>query len=312
MKTDRLVSIIMVLLQRRKISAARLAEMFEVSVRTIYRDLEAIERAGVPIVTYPGAGGGVGIMEQYKVDKSLFTTDEVAALLAGLGSIHATLPQGRLTSAMAKVRGMVPPEHLQELECRAGQVEIDLTPWQGNSRIGPLLDLLRQAVEQHRLVAFSYLDRQGNATQRQVEPHRLVLKGMEWYLRGWCQSRRDFRVFKLGRMRGAEMREQTFLPRPLPPEPMGSGDWGEREIPVTLRVTKEGLEFWQELFDVEWEPAADGRSQFTFAFVEAEWCYRWLLQMGPHCEVMAPEHIRLEVARRLREAAAQYESGGRA
>lgn len=306
MKTDRLVSIIMVLLQRRKISAAQLAQMFEVSTRTIYRDLEAIGQAGIPIVTYPGAGGGVGIVEQYKVDKSLFTTDEVAALLTGLGSIHVTLPEGRLTNAMAKVRGMVPPDQLEELECQASQVEIDLTPWQSNTRIGPLLDSLRRAIQQRQVVCFHYLDRYGKASQRQVEPLRLALKGMDWYLRGWCRGRQAFRPFKLGRMRELTLLEQTFPPRVLPAEPLGSGEWNEREIPVTVRVTREGLEFWQEFFDVAWEPV-DGRCQFTFPFVDAEWCYRWVLQMGPHCEVMEPEHIRREVARRLQEAAAQYE-----
>ena len=89
MKIDRLVSIIMILLERKKISASELAEMFEVTPRTIYRDIEAISLAGVPIVTYPGVNGGIGIMDEYKIDKKIFTKSDVETLLIGLSSMSS-------------------------------------------------------------------------------------------------------------------------------------------------------------------------------------------------------------------------------
>lgn len=110
MKIARLIFIIMILLQRKKISATQLAEMFEVSTRTIYRDIEAINLAGIPIITYPGANGGIGIMEQYKIDKKLFTISDIAALLMSLGSISRALTSDDMMSTLAKVKSLIPDE----------------------------------------------------------------------------------------------------------------------------------------------------------------------------------------------------------
>ena len=103
LKIDRLISIIMILLQRKKISATKLAEMFEVSARTIYRDIETINTAGIPIITYPGVNGGIGIMEEYKIDKKLFTTSDISALLMSLGSISRAITYDEIISTIAKV-----------------------------------------------------------------------------------------------------------------------------------------------------------------------------------------------------------------
>ena len=111
MKIDRLVSIIIILLERKKISASELAEMFEVTPRTIYRDIEAISLAGIPIVTYPGVNGGIGIMDEYKIDKKIFTKSDVETLLIGLSSMSSAFSKGEIKYTLAKIKGLFPEEH---------------------------------------------------------------------------------------------------------------------------------------------------------------------------------------------------------
>ena len=119
MKMDRLVAIVMLLLERRRVNAKSLAGMFEVSLRTIYRDLETINRAGVPIVSSPGNGGGFSLMEGYAVERKIFTDRDIAALLMGLGSIAAMSgPEG--TYARAKIMSLLPEDRAREVALKSG------------------------------------------------------------------------------------------------------------------------------------------------------------------------------------------------
>ncbi len=162
-------------------SAPELAEMFEVKLRTIYRDIETINQAGIPIVTYRGSNGGFGIMEQYKIDKKLFTLSDITALLIGLGSIHSTMSSEELLNTMAKVKGMIPPEQIKDIELMSNQIVIDHTPWHGNEALKSHVDSIKTAITKNRFISFHYFDRLGNKSQRKIEPYRLVLKNSNWY-----------------------------------------------------------------------------------------------------------------------------------
>ena len=128
MKIDRLVSIIMILLEKERISAQELAKMFEVSTRTIYRDIEAISMAGIPVLATSGSGGGIEIMKDYKVDKKIFSTDDLSALLMGLSNISGMVRGSEVANALAKVKSFIPSEKAKSIELKASQIYIDLTP----------------------------------------------------------------------------------------------------------------------------------------------------------------------------------------
>jgi predicted DNA-binding transcriptional regulator YafY len=184
MKIDRLISIIMVLLERKKISATKLAEMFEVTPRTIYRDIETITLAGIPIITYPGVNGGIGIIEEYKIDKKLFTTSDITTLLIGLASIPSELSSGEIVNTLAKVKGLIPAEQISDIELKSNQITIDLTPWAGNKNLQPNLEEIKRALNEKKLLSFKYSDHTGNKSIRKVEAYQLVLKGTNL----WKQS----------------------------------------------------------------------------------------------------------------------------
>ncbi|NTV78570.1 MAG: YafY family transcriptional regulator, partial [Clostridiales bacterium] len=200
MKVDRLVSIIMILLDKKRIGAKELADLFEVSPRTIYRDIDAINMAGIPVFSTSGVGGGFEIMENYKIDKKVFSTTDLSAILMGLSILSNMMRGDDLVNALAKVKSFIPAGSAKEVELKANQIYIDLSPWMGNRNIQPYLELIKKGLQESKLLSFEYSDRHGNKTIRLAEPYQLVLKSIHWYFQGYCYQRKEFRLFKLSRI----------------------------------------------------------------------------------------------------------------
>lgn len=213
MKIDRLVSIIMILLEKERISAQKLAKMFEVSTRTIYRDIEAISMAGIPVLATSGSGGGIEIMKDYKVDKKIFSTDDLSALLMGLSNISGMVRGSEVANALAKVKSFIPSEKAKSIELKASQIYIDLTPWEGNASVKNALEIIKKALQENRLLIFTYIDGHGSKTSRTVEPYQLVFKSRAWYVQTFCRLKNDYRLFRLSRMTDLKILEETFTPR---------------------------------------------------------------------------------------------------
>ena len=153
MKIDRLFSIIMILLNKKRIGAYQLATMFEVSQRTIYRDVETINRAGIPIRSTSGVGGGFEIMPEYKLDAKVFSTADLSAILMGLSSLSTKVRGDEVVNTLAK-----------DITVNTDQLSIDLRPWMGNRNLQPYLEVIKTALQQCKLLSFAYADRYGNRT----------------------------------------------------------------------------------------------------------------------------------------------------
>lgn len=208
MKMDRLIGILSLLLQREQVTAPELAEQFEVSRRTIQRDIEALCRAGIPITTAQGAGGGISIMEGYRVDRTVLTAPEMQAILAGLRSLDSVSGTRRYAQLMEKLSA-----GNSTLISGGNHMLIDLSSWYKSS-LAPKIGAIQNAMEQHHLVHFTY-DAPKGTSVRSVEPYYLVFHWSTWYLWGWCQTRQDFRLFKLNRMTDLSTGD-PFSPRPAP------------------------------------------------------------------------------------------------
>ena len=216
MKLDRLIGILSILLQREKVTAPELAARFEVSRRTIQRDVEALCRAGIPIATAQGAGGGISILEGYRVDRTLLTAPEMQAILAGLRSLDSVSGTRRYAQLMEKLcagAGTLVPGSADLL--------IDLSSWYKDS-LAPKIELIQDAIRRRRTVRFCYFSPKGES-RRTVEPCYLVFHWSAWYLWGRCRTREDYRLFKLNRMTGLSAGE-PFEPRsaPLPDSVSGT------------------------------------------------------------------------------------------
>ena len=308
MKLQRLIAILTVLLQKDRVSATALAEKFEVSVRTIYRDMEALESAGIPIVTHAGVNGGISIIEQYKIDKKLFTNQDISTLLTSLYSVSGSIPEAKLNQTLEKIKGLIPREHGRAIELTSKQLYIDMTPWSNHPRISEALKQIQKSLEESRLIQFSYTPRYEETAARTAEPHQLVLKENNWYLRAFCLERRDFRTFKLRRMENISVLPQKFEPREFEDGMTDFKDWKSDKLTVVELVVDSSLRerALDYCRDEYMEDLDDGRIYIKMPFVESEMGYSVLLGMGYQCEVIAPTHIRTEVARRIALMGAVY------
>ncbi|MCI6464321.1 MAG: YafY family transcriptional regulator [Faecalicatena sp.] len=309
MKIDRLVSIIMILLDKERIGAQELAEMFEVSPRTIYRDIDAINMAGIPVRGAPGVGGGFEIMKEYKVDKKVFSTADLSAILMGLTSLSDMIRGEELVNALAKVKSFIPVERAKDIELKVNQICIDLSPWMGNSNMQPYLEIIISALQDHKLLSFEYIAHHGNKTTRIVEPYQLVLKSSHWYLQGYCHKRNDFRLFRLSRMLGLQMKAETFIPRDYQKPTLDFEDVLETmQTTVKIRIHKSIMDRVLEYCTFEhFVPDGDKHYLVQFPFIENEYHYDILFSFGTRCECLEPLHIRAEMKRRARELADLYE-----
>jgi predicted DNA-binding transcriptional regulator YafY len=308
MKIDRLVSIILLLLEKERIGAQELADKFEVSSRTIYRDIDSINMAGIPVRATSGVGGGFEIMQQYKLDKKVFSIADLSVILMGLSSLSNMVHGDELVSAFAKVKSFVPADRAKEIELLTGQITIDLTPWTGNKNVQPYLEQIKQAMQEHKLLSFSYLDRQGNRTPRVAEPYQLVLKGSQWYWQGFCHTRNDFRLFKLSRTSNLKLMEETFSPREHPkPQLDASERIAPKQIKIKLRIHKSILERVLDYCNDE-DISPDGEEHYIviYPFIENDYYYDLLLGLGDRCECLEPPRVRVEMLRRIADMAGVY------
>ncbi len=310
MKIDRLVSIIMILLDKKRIGAQELADIFEVSPRTIYRDMEAINMAGIPVRSTPGAGGGFEIMQEYKIDKKFFSSDDLSALLMGLSGLSDMIRGDELVHALAKVKSFIPADRAKEIELKANQIRIDLSPWTGSHNIQPYFEMIKSALQENKLLTFEYIAHCGNKTARSIEPYQLVLKGSHWYLQGYCRRRNDFRLFRLSRMSNLQMQEEMFTPREYQKPQLDFEDILETmQTKIKLRIHKSILDRVLDFCSYEdFLPEGDAHYIVAFPFIENEYHYDMLLSFGDKCECLEPLHIREKIKRRIHDIAAVYES----
>ncbi|HWR10669.1 MAG TPA: YafY family protein [Rectinemataceae bacterium] len=309
MKIDRLVSIIMILLDKKRISAQELAGMFEVSSRTIYRDIDSINMAGIPVRGASGVGGGFEIMEEYKIDRKVFSTADLSAILMGLSSLSNMIRGDELVNALAKVKSFIPADKAKDIELKANQIYIDLSPWMGNRNIQSYLEIIKTAVQERRLLSFDYADRYGNKTARTAEPYRLVLKGSHWYWQGYCHKRNDFRLFKLSRTSNLQIRKEFFTPREYQKPQLDFTDiLATMQTTIKIRIHKSVMDRVLDYCAYEhFSPDGDEHWIVSFPFIENEYHYNILLSFGDKCECLEPPHIRREMKRRIHDIATIYE-----
>lgn len=308
MKIDRLVSIIMTLLNKERIGAQELADMFEVSPRTIYRDIDAINMAGIPVRSIPGVGGGFEIMPEYKIDKNVFSTADLSAILTGLSGLSDMVQDDELANVLAKIKSFIPAGKVKDMEIKANQICIDFSPWSGNQNIRPYLQTIKAALEDSRLLSFVYIAHHGNKTVRTVAPYQLVLKGGHWYLYGYCHSRSDYRLFRLSRMSDLLKKQETFVPRDYPQPILDFVNITETiQTEITIRIHRSVLDRVLEYCTCDrFLPDGDAHYIVHFPFVENEYYYDILLGFGDKCECLAPSHIRAKMKQKIQNIAAIY------
>lgn len=288
MQESRLFKIIYYLLDQGHATAPELAERFEVSVRTIYRDVDALSEAGVPIYAETGRNGGIFLMNHAVLDRALLSEEEKKEILIALQTFGAA-GYADHDATLEKLSGLfhIPSDHW---------LEVDFSRWgEGGKRDGEKFALLKHAAIHHQSVKIIYVGTSGSMSERVVCPLKLMYKARAWYLKAWCRERRDFRVFKLVRIMEFELLQETFLPRDLPEE--NSTESGnihcQKEISLELRFPGEMAYRVYDEFDREQvERQENGDLLVSARMPEDEWLMGFLLSFGAQLDVISPEDLR--------------------
>lgn len=308
-KTDRLVSIIMTLLDKERIGAQELADMFEVSPRTIYRDIDTINMAGIPIHSTSGVNGGFEIMQQYKVDNKVFSSSDLSTLLMGLSSLSNVMQNKELVNVIAKIRSFIPDDKANDIELKINQIYIDLDPWTSKKNVQLHLEMIKNALQENRLLSCEYIDQHGNKTTRSIEACQLVLKNSHWYLYGYCHKSNDFRLFKLSRLSNLQLQDDFFIPRDYPKPILNfENHFIDKQIKIKIRIHKSIMDRVLEYCAYkDFSPDGDEYYIIDSPFIENDYYYNILFSFGDKCECLEPLHVRLEMKRRIRNLAHLYE-----
>ena len=300
MKIDRLIGILSILLQRDSITAPELAERFEVSRRTINRDVEALCQAGIPIVTRQGAGGGISIMEGYRMDRTVLSTADMRAILAGLQSLDSVSDTKRYAQLMEKLSAGT-----SDVVSAGQSFLIDLSSWYKDS-LAPKIQLIHGAIEAALVIGFDYLS-PGGETRREIEPYYLVFHWSNWYVWGWCGSRGDYRLFKLNRMDKLHLTGAGFEKRPTPLPDLSIQHIFPGGIQVKALFTPDCAWRLAEEFGRDcYEPQPDGRLLFQADHTDKEGLLSWLLTFGEKAELLEPTEIRRELAEKIKRMGESY------
>lgn len=301
MKIDRLIGILSILLQKEKVTAPYLAEKFEVSRRTISRDIEDICKAGIPIVTAQGQNGGISIMDGYRMDRTLLTSSDMRAILSGLRSLDSVSGTNRYRQLMDKlsVGG-------SNVLTSNSHIVIDLSSWYKTS-LAPKIELIQTAIEQKLMITFDYYGPGGESTRR-LEPYLLVFQWASWYVWGYCCERQGFRMFKLNRMPGVECTGESFAARELPEFHIEN----EKLYPNTIEVTAvfDASVKWRliEEYGIDcFRVLPDGTLLFQGGFTDKEGLFGWLFSFGSLVELKEPENLRMEFAACVKEMMNKYQ-----
>lgn len=207
MKLDRLLAITMTLLNQTRVSATELAARFEVSLRTIYRDMDSINLAGIPIVSFPGSDGGYEILPGYRLDKQILSLEDFSSICSALRGARSATDNPDIDGLLTRIGALMPGK---AKTADTYKVDLDFTPTPNDKdKLAPI----HQAIKLQQLVRFDYLDNQGTETQRTVEPMGIFLKGYVWYMYGYCLARSDYRVFRLSRVNKLADLPDTFIRR---------------------------------------------------------------------------------------------------
>ncbi|MDE5801924.1 MAG: YafY family transcriptional regulator [Lachnospiraceae bacterium] len=312
---NRRLGIVYLLMKKKTVTAAELAERYEVSVRTIYRDIEALSMIGVPVYAQKGRNGGISLTEQFVLDRMLVTEEEQKQILAALKSLDEVGARTEQDTfhKLGDFFKVQPPNW----------IAVDFSDWSGKRQ--ELFEGVRRAILETKVICFDYYGQNGTMTHRTVEPVQLLFKEYTWYLRAFCRSRNAMRLFKLLRMKRMELLPETFTPRPeVYTEDVNScgepkddksvttasdNDVILKEKAIEIHIAKsEAYRIYDRFEEDEITVLEDGSFLIKIDWIQDDWLWGMILSFGSAAEVTAPKEAREEMQRRIRKMAEVYEA----
>ena len=282
MQESRLFKMVYHLLDKGQATASELAEKFEVSVRTIYRDIDVLSGAGIPVYTETGRNGGIYLMKDFVLDKAVLSEEEKREILAALQSVNAAQDIGS-------------SEILQKLSAvfnlnSENWLEVDFSRWGNEGSDNEKFKLLKSAVIHRKNVKIRYANSYEDVRERVVQPLKLWFKAKAWYLKAFCTERQDYRVFKLNRILDLEVLDESFPDRTFPEQ---TDIQEQRYNPIMLRFPKEmAYRVYDEFDETQVKRQENGDLTVSARMPEDTWLINFLLSFGTQVEVLSPAYLK--------------------
>ncbi|MCL2807902.1 MAG: YafY family transcriptional regulator [Coriobacteriia bacterium] len=299
MKISRLLETVTLLLNREAVTARELAERFGVSMRTIYRDIEVLSLAGVPVYTNRGSNGGISLLENYTLNKALLSKEESESLLLAIKALGATsYPEA--DAIMDKLGSVFKGSKVHDW------VLVDFEGWSSKANEQDRFSTIRDAIISKRIISFDYVNAHGDTGNRSVEPDKLIFNASTWYLVAYCLKRAAHRMFRLSRIKNVQILDQHFVEREIPEHAKGSSPRAPL-VGLKLRCDEKVLSRLYDNFDGECiSKHDDGSYGLAVTVPEEEWVYGFILSLGGYAEVLAPAHVREIIKVRAQEITKKY------
>lgn len=294
---NRLFEIIYILIQKKKVTAKELANRFEVSTRTIYRDIEILSRANIPIYASKGKDGGIGILDEYILNKSILSEDEQNQILFAL--------QG-----MKKVRGADEKDILQKLSTLFNKeindwIKIDFSIWGKDNTKEEKFEMIKSAILDKNQLEFVYYNSNGEKSKRIVEPLQIWFKNNSWYLISYCKLKNDYRTFKIDRIKEINILQEHFQ-RELPKEKKEER-CNFKSISLTLEINKEmAYRVYDEFENEKIITKDDGNFLVNVEYPENEWVYSYILSFGEYAKILKPDYAKCIIKEKLQKNLKNY------
>jgi len=309
MKIDRLLSITLMLINRSMVTARELSEKYDVTIRTIYRDIEAIIAAGIPVVAYQGKQGGFCLMDNYRIDRQLLTLSDMTSILLALKGLNTALNNESVSEAIEKIESIVPDDKRSIVNQQFDNVIIDLSYWGEPKVQKDRIALINRAVTEKRLLMFRYRNLRGEELVRTIEPMSLILKMNYWYVYGYCRDRDDYRLFRVSRMLDCTLLDTVFVKKDKLFDEKEFFNNQTNVLKIRLKFSSVAKSKVEEFFaNHNSETLSDGSIIVTVDFPEDEWVYSTLLSYGETVEVLSPPHLRQLVKEKLKKAYNLYKT----
>lgn len=298
MSESRLFKIVYYLLDKGKATAPELAKKFEVSIRTIYRDVDAISNAGIPIYTTQGKGGGIAILEDFVLDKSILSTQEKEQILMALQSIIST-DKNNSGELISKLRSLFQVKN-------TNWIEVDFSNWKKRDTDHNIFNSIKESILKKNTIFIQYFGNNKKITQRKVAPLKLVFKSKDWYLYGYCLLRSDYRFFKLSRIKDIKVLSDTYSNEIIIPSVVIKQLEIENTIPVFLKFEKELAFRVYDEFTEDVTEDKHGNLYVKANLPDNDMLYSYILSFGSYVEVLEPFEIREQIKNKLSSMLKKY------
>ena len=301
MKNDRLFQLLYLLLEHGTMTAPALSRALEVSVRTVYRDVETLSMAGVPIYAASGKGGGISLLPGYTFTKALLTDEEQNQLLFAVQSLKA---------ADQKIEPLLQKMGAAFQKAPYQWIEVDFSRWGMGRTDTARFELLKTAILDRQVLSLTYCGTSGKTSQRQIHPLKLIYKDKHWYLQGYCLHAEDFRLFKVGRMLDIAATGETFTEEyasALPPVEVQMPSCST--VRLKLRIARRlAFRVYDEFDRRSITPQPDGSLLVEVDFPLDSWVVGYLFSFGTHAEVLEPIHLRQHLAEYAQKIADHHQT----